>query len=223
LVSKSCEAFLGAAGMAFWAGVDNFIRHHRRDFRSCVLESFQRKNFLVGRFALRAQLGFQFRFFSDSVWTPKQSSGGSGYPFGSGHARLGAGRNISSNALGRLCQCPISSVGAFCDNPAADDYVFELVIFISAMYFLYILECADKTLYTGITTDLERRIVEHNEKLGAKYTSARRPVKLKFCQKFKNRSAASKAESRIKKLKRSEKLELIGKSQKKRINQIRIL
>ncbi|MCX6766920.1 MAG: GIY-YIG nuclease family protein [Candidatus Moranbacteria bacterium] len=81
------------------------------------------------------------------------------------------------------------------------------------MYHLYILKCADKTLYTGITTDLARRIAEHNEmKLGAKYTSARRPVRLVYSKKFKNRSAASKEEARIKKLKKSEKLELVGKS-----------
>ena len=78
------------------------------------------------------------------------------------------------------------------------------------MYYLYILECADKTLYTGITTDLARRMAEHGgKKLGAKYTSARRPVKLVYCQKFKNRSAASKAEARIKKLTKQEKLEMI--------------
>ncbi|MCX6762642.1 MAG: GIY-YIG nuclease family protein [Candidatus Moranbacteria bacterium] len=80
------------------------------------------------------------------------------------------------------------------------------------MYHLYILECADKTLYTGITTDLARRIVEHGgKKLGAKYTSARRPVKLVYSRKFKDRSSASKAEARIKKLKKSAKLELIKK------------
>ena len=83
------------------------------------------------------------------------------------------------------------------------------------MYHLYILECADKTLYTGITTDLERRMAEHGgTKLGAKYTSARRPVKLVYSKKFKNRSAASKAEARIKKLRKTEKLELIKKSKK---------
>jgi putative endonuclease len=81
------------------------------------------------------------------------------------------------------------------------------------IYYLYILECADKTLYTGITTDLKRRIVEHNgNKIGSKYTSARRPVKIVYSQKFKNRSAASKAEAKIKKLKKSEKLELIKKN-----------
>lgn len=83
------------------------------------------------------------------------------------------------------------------------------------MYYLYILECADKTLYTGITTDLKRRIVEHNDtKLGAKYTSSRQPVKLVYSKKFKNRSLASKEEARIKKLKKPQKQELIKKSQK---------
>jgi putative endonuclease len=78
------------------------------------------------------------------------------------------------------------------------------------MYYLYILKCADKTLYTGITTDLKRRVVEHNNsKLGAKYTSSRRPVKLVYSKKFRDRSKASKEEARIKKLRRAQKLELI--------------
>ncbi len=80
------------------------------------------------------------------------------------------------------------------------------------MYYLYILECADKTLYTGITLDLERRVSEHNtSKLGAKYTKARRPLKLVYSKKFKTRSLAQKEESRIKKLKREDKLILINK------------
>lgn len=78
------------------------------------------------------------------------------------------------------------------------------------MYYLYMLECADKTLYTGITVDLERRLNEHNEtKRGAKYTRARRPVKLVYTKKFKNRSLASIAESKLKKLSRTEKINLI--------------
>lgn len=78
------------------------------------------------------------------------------------------------------------------------------------MYHLYILKCADKTLYTGITTDLNRRILEHNSsKRGAKYTSARRPVRLVYSKKFKDRSLASKEESKIKKLSRAEKLKKI--------------
>ncbi len=79
------------------------------------------------------------------------------------------------------------------------------------MYYVYILECADKTLYTGITVNLERRLHEHNESdLGAKYTRARRPVRLVYSKKFRNRSTASKAESKIKKLSREEKLRLIS-------------
>ena len=80
------------------------------------------------------------------------------------------------------------------------------------MYYLYILECADKTLYTGITTNVKRRIVEHTStNLGAKYTSSRRPLKMVYSKKFKNRSTASKEEARVKKLRRSKKLELIKK------------
>ncbi len=78
------------------------------------------------------------------------------------------------------------------------------------MYYLYILKCADGTLYTGITTDLKRRVAEHNSmKFGAKYTSSRRPVKLAYSKKFKNRSLVAKAEAEIKKLKKSQKLKLI--------------
>ena len=77
-------------------------------------------------------------------------------------------------------------------------------------YFLYILKCADKTLYTGITTDLKRRIAEHNSgNLGAKYTHSRRPVKLVYSKNFKNRSTASHEEARVKGLKKIEKLKLV--------------
>ena len=80
------------------------------------------------------------------------------------------------------------------------------------MYYLYLLECADKTLYTGITTDLERRLYEHNfSTLGAKYTAARRPVKLVYSEKFVDRAKASKQEYIIKHLSRVEKLALIKK------------
>jgi putative endonuclease len=80
------------------------------------------------------------------------------------------------------------------------------------MYYLYILKCADKTLYTGITVDLARRVREHNSSgLGAKYTRARRPVKIVFSKKFRNRSAALKAEFRVKQLSKYEKLCLVRK------------
>lgn len=80
------------------------------------------------------------------------------------------------------------------------------------MYYLYILQCADDTLYTGITVDLERRLEEHNgSKLGAKYTKCRRPVELLFAQEFATRSLATKAEARIKALAREKKMEIIRK------------
>jgi len=75
------------------------------------------------------------------------------------------------------------------------------------MYYLYILKCADNTLYTGITTNLERRLKEHNtSSLGSKYTRPRRPVVLVYSKKFNNRSTASAEESRIKKMSRQEKI-----------------
>jgi putative endonuclease len=80
------------------------------------------------------------------------------------------------------------------------------------MYHLYILKCADGTLYAGITTDLKRRVAEHNgKKLGAKYTFSRRPVKLVYSKKFRSRSLATIEEVRVKNLKRKDKLKMIGK------------
>jgi putative endonuclease len=77
-------------------------------------------------------------------------------------------------------------------------------------YYLYILECSDNTLYTGITTDIQRRVKEHNSSVkGAKYTRVRRPVKLVYKEEFTDRSSASKREAEIKKLSRKEKLALI--------------
>lgn len=82
-------------------------------------------------------------------------------------------------------------------------------------YYLYILKCSDDTLYTGITTDLIRRVDEHNSStLGAKYTRGRRPVQLVSSQSFCNRSEASKEEARVKKLSRVEKLTLINSIRK---------
>lgn len=79
------------------------------------------------------------------------------------------------------------------------------------MYYVYMVRCADDTLYTGITTDLERRVAEHNDsQKGAKYTRARRPVELVYHECFVQRSEASRREYHIKKrLTRAEKLELI--------------
>lgn len=77
------------------------------------------------------------------------------------------------------------------------------------MWYIYILECSDGTLYTGITTDVNRRLLEHNSGKGAKYTMMRRPVILKALFEAKNRSQAAKEEYRIKQLSRTEKLNLL--------------
>ena len=80
------------------------------------------------------------------------------------------------------------------------------------MYYVYIVRCADDTLYTGIATELERRIKEHNSsEKGAKYTRVRRPVTLVYSEEYPDRSSASKREYEIKKkMSRVEKLKLIG-------------
>ena len=76
-------------------------------------------------------------------------------------------------------------------------------------YFVYILECADGTYYTGVTNDLDKRIHAHNnEPTGAKYTKARRPVALKYSEPAADRSEAQKRECAIKKLSRLEKNKL---------------
>lgn len=78
-------------------------------------------------------------------------------------------------------------------------------------YVLYIVECADGTYYTGIATDVQRRLEQHNgvKARGARYTAARRPVTLVYEAIFETRSAALKEEIRIKRLTRVEKEALI--------------
>lgn len=79
-------------------------------------------------------------------------------------------------------------------------------------YFVYILECSDKTLYTGYTNDVGKRIITHNTlKTGARYTKARRPVKLVYSKGFKTKSEALKREMAIKKMMRGDKLKLVYK------------
>ena len=78
-------------------------------------------------------------------------------------------------------------------------------------WYLYVLRCSDQSLYTGVTTDLDRRLREHNEtKRGAKYTRTRRPVELVWTKEYKSRSEAQKAEYSFKKLFHKEKWEVIN-------------
>jgi putative endonuclease len=79
------------------------------------------------------------------------------------------------------------------------------------MYYVYILECADHTLYVGVTNNVERRVFEHNfSARGARYTKARRPVVLRYQEKRLTRGDALRREYEIKSLTREEKLRLVG-------------
>jgi len=81
-------------------------------------------------------------------------------------------------------------------------------------HFVYIVECADGSYYTGYTTDIQRRLNEHNYSFtrGAKYTRSRRPVKLIHSEEHPTRSEAMKRECAIKKLSRKKKIELINEA-----------
>jgi putative endonuclease len=78
-------------------------------------------------------------------------------------------------------------------------------------FYCYILECADGSYYTGWTTDPERRVKEHNSGRGARYTRARRPVRMVYLEELPDRSAAMKRELAIKRLGRDEKKKLAEK------------
>ncbi len=75
--------------------------------------------------------------------------------------------------------------------------------------YTYILECADGTLYTGWTNDLEKRLAAHNAGQGAKYTRGRGPVRLRYYEVFTDKEAALRREASLKRLSRTEKLALI--------------
>lgn len=77
------------------------------------------------------------------------------------------------------------------------------------MHYVYIVRCNDNTLYTGYTTDLEKRIEKHNQGKGAKYTRTRAPVTLEFCEEHETKSAALKKEHLIKQLTKKRKEQLI--------------
>jgi len=77
-------------------------------------------------------------------------------------------------------------------------------------WYIYIIRCKDRTLYTGITKDLERRVAAHNSDIGgAKYTRSRRPVELVYAESVASRSDALKRELQIKKMPRKKKFALI--------------
>jgi len=89
----------------------------------------------------------------------------------------------------------------------------------SSAWFVYILRCADNSLYTGITTDLKRRLVEHNAKKSVtKYTRARQPVAMVYNESVYSRSTAGQREAQIKSLTKIQKEKLISETKVSVIN-----
>ncbi len=78
------------------------------------------------------------------------------------------------------------------------------------MYLVYIIRCSDTSLYTGITTDIKRRLAEHQNKRGGHYTSSRKVLKVVYTEKHPDRSSALKREAEIKRWRRKKKLNLIN-------------
>ncbi|MFB6101657.1 MAG: GIY-YIG nuclease family protein [Haloplanus sp.] len=78
------------------------------------------------------------------------------------------------------------------------------------MHYVYVVECADGTYYTGYTTDVERRVAEHDAGEGAKYTRGRTPVELVHTEGYDTRSAAMRREHEIKSLSRPQKERLLA-------------
>ncbi len=103
---------------------------------------------------------------------------------------------------------------AFQAGYSAQDFVtieghYYYVLVIQQSWYLYVLECSDQTLYTGITPDLSQRVIKHNKGRGAAYTKPRRPVILVAAWQFSHRQAAMKAEIAFKRLQRQSKLDHI--------------
>jgi putative endonuclease len=79
-------------------------------------------------------------------------------------------------------------------------------------WFVYIVRCSNDSLYTGITTDIDRRIEQHNSGKGAAYTRSHRPVRLTYSETVENRSSAAKRESELKKLSKQDKELIVNKA-----------
>ncbi len=82
------------------------------------------------------------------------------------------------------------------------------------MYFVYIIKCSDKSLYTGVTTNLSRRFSEHKAGIGSRYTRSKKVKKIVYSEECPDRSTALKRELQIKALRREKKLNLINQASK---------
>ncbi|HUZ92383.1 MAG TPA: GIY-YIG nuclease family protein [Candidatus Paceibacterota bacterium] len=80
------------------------------------------------------------------------------------------------------------------------------------MYFVYLAQCADRSIYTGITNDLARRLAEHQNKKGGHYTSSHKVEKIVYTEAHRTKSGALKREAEIKSWRRERKLELVSKT-----------
>ncbi|MEK7582333.1 MAG: GIY-YIG nuclease family protein [Patescibacteria group bacterium] len=78
------------------------------------------------------------------------------------------------------------------------------------MYYLYLLQCSDGSIYTGITTDIKRRFTEHKTGEGGRFTRSRKVTKILYTERFDNRSQALKREAEVKSWHRTKKLKLIN-------------
>ncbi|MCE7887557.1 MAG: GIY-YIG nuclease family protein [Alphaproteobacteria bacterium PRO2] len=81
---------------------------------------------------------------------------------------------------------------------------------------VYILQCADGTLYTGVTNDLDARLKKHTDGTGAKYTRGRGPFKLLLSEAYPSRGAAQTREAKIKALKKEQKMAIIAQKRRKK-------
>lgn len=84
------------------------------------------------------------------------------------------------------------------------------MVIVAMRFFVYLLECSDKTYYCGYTTDVKARLAKHNAGKGAKYTRGRLPAKLAYFERKSSKSAAIKREAEIKKMQRTQKAALIN-------------
>ena len=82
------------------------------------------------------------------------------------------------------------------------------------MYYVYLIQCEDKSIYTGVTNDLERRFLEHKGKIGGHYTHSHKVEKILYTEKYNTRSEALKRETQIKGWRREKKLALVLSSSK---------
>ena len=122
-------------------------------------------------------------------------------------------RNITSSGLKDVWK-KVLPPGGSSDTRILCSTIFYLLLYFpdytAQMYHLYILKCSDNSLYTGITTDIERRLEVHRSGKGSKYVRARLPFILIYQEEYPDKSTASKREAEIKSWSRAEKIKKLG-------------